>query len=97
MAKTKNKTHSELEAMRGYVRELEKEIRSLRQQVRQYEKYERVSQDVEVSNDTEDTYVKPKLTKPCQECGKGHIIETLEIMGKIYGTCNVCEFKTRMK
>jgi hypothetical protein len=97
MAKTKNKNHSEIESLRGYVRELEKTVRSQQKQLRQYEKYDR-SQDDEVSKDSEDTHLeKVLLTKPCTECGKGHVIETLEIMGKIYGTCNVCDYKSRMK
>lgn len=99
MSKSKRKNRSETEHIRGYIRELEKEIRSLRGQLKQYEKYER-SQDSETARDREDTFPSlevPKLTKPCESCGKGTVIETLEIMGKIYGTCNVCDYKERMK
>ncbi len=97
MAKTKRKTHSEVEASRGIIRELEKEVRSLRQQLRQYEKYEQRSQDIEYSNDNEDTHVELKLTMDCDSCGKGKMIETLELGGKIYGTCNVCDHRGRMR
>lgn len=97
MAKTRNKTHSEVESMRGYVRELEKEIRSLRQQLRQYEKYER-SQDTEYQSDSEDTHIEIKFSKPCVECGKGKVVETLNLGHRgIYGECGVCGFKGRMK
>jgi hypothetical protein len=82
------------------VRELEKEIRSLRQQLRQYEKYQR-NQDEEERYDSEDTYpnLEIKLTKPCEQCGpgKGVVVETLEIMGKTYGTCNTCGYNDRIK
>lgn len=97
MAKTKQKSRSDSEHMRGIIREYEKEIRSLRQQLRQFEKYEQHSQDEEYKLDNEDTYVDLKMVKNCSSCGKGKIVETLAIMGKIYGTCNICEHKERMK
>jgi hypothetical protein len=83
--------------MRGILREYEKEIRSLRQQLRQYEKYEHRSQDEEYRTDSEDTEVELKMTKHCNSCGKGVVIQTLEILGKVYGTCNVCDYNERMK
>jgi hypothetical protein len=98
LAKTRNKTHSEVEAMRGYVRELEKEIRSLRQLVRKHEKYEQRSQDEEINGDSEDTHVEIKLTKTCTDCGKGKMIQTLDLGHRgIYGECGLCNFKGRMK
>lgn len=96
MGKTKNKNHSELEGLRGYCRELEKENRSLRKELRRYEKYEQHGQDTEVSGDSEDTMeIKPKLTK-CEDCGKGYYKE-FEIMNKVYGTCGTCEHRKRLR
>jgi hypothetical protein len=97
MAKTKRKNHSELESMRGYVRQLEAEIRSLQKQLRQYEKYEQKGQDSEIQTDTEDTYVEQKFSIPCLDCGKGRMVETLEIRGNLYGTCPVCDAKGRIR
>lgn len=97
MSKTKNKTHSELEDARGYVRKLEAEIRSLRQQLRSYEKYERISQDEDHSNDSEDTKVDLLLTKDCDSCGKGKLVETLQLGDKIYGVCSHCGGHGRIK
>lgn len=98
MAKTKQKNRSELEAMRGYVRELEKQVRSMQKQLRQYEKYEQTSQDEVIQTDSEDTYVELKFSKHCDECGKGKIVETLNLGPRgIYGECGVCGFKGRMK
>jgi hypothetical protein len=96
LAKTKQKSRSESEHFRGILKEYEKEIRSLRQQLRQYEKYDR-SQDEESSSDSEDTQVQLLMTKDCTCCGKGKVIETLQIMGKTYGTCNMCDYKERLK
>lgn len=82
--------------LRGYIRELEKNIRSLQKQLRSYEKYERVEH--EVISDSEDTFPKDvKLTKDCSICGKGKMVETLEIMGKTYGECANCGTKGRIK
>lgn len=98
MAKTRNKTHSEVESMRGYVRELEKEIRSLRQLLRQYEKYEQRSQDDEIGNDSEDTQVEMKMTKDCDSCGKSKIVETLNLGHRgIFGQCAHCGFHGKIK
>jgi predicted RNA-binding Zn-ribbon protein involved in translation (DUF1610 family) len=96
LAKTKSKTHSEIENSRGIIRELEKEIRSLRQQLRQFEKYER-SQESDQCRDSEDTIVELKMKNPCPDCGKGEIVQTMEIAGKVYGTCNHCGYNGRMK
>lgn len=98
MAKTKNKNRSEIEAMRGYTRELEKEIRSLRKLLRNYEKYEQTSQDEEYDRNDEDTFIEMKFSKPCLDCGKGTVVETLNLGHRgIYGECAVCGFKGRMK
>ena len=97
MAKTKQKTGTEVEHLRGVVREYEKEIRSLRKQLRQLEKYEQNGQDSDTATDTEDTYVEKKFSIPCESCGKGRMIETLEIRGKLYGSCGICEHKGRIR
>ncbi len=96
MSKTKNKTHSEVENSRGIIRELQKEVKSLRQQLRQYEKYDR-SQEIETKSDSEDTEDSRLMTKDCNNCGKGIVVETLQIMDKVYGTCQHCGYNERMK
>lgn len=99
MAKTKNKSHNQLENTKGYIRELEKEIKSLRQQLRSYEKYERniSSQDTEYDSSSEDTRPNLKRTKHCDNCGKSKIVETLDL-GKhgVFGRCDHCGFTGKM-
>lgn len=99
MSKSKQKNRSELEALRGFNRELEKEVRSLRKQLKQLEKYERTSQDDNDVIANEDTYpeIEFKLTKDCSSCGKNKVVESLEIMGKIYGQCPTCGYSERLK
>ena len=83
------------EFYRARIRELEKEIRSLQKRVKELEKFER-AQDEEVITDTEDTYIElPKLNR-CLDCGKG-FMEEFELMGKVYGTCNICGNRKRIK
>ena len=96
MPKKKERTPDE--HFKGQIRELEKEIRRLRQQLRQYEKYERSQEDDGMVKDSEDTYASlPKLHK-CQSdsCGKGVYVE-IELLGRTYGTCNVCNERKRLK
>lgn len=97
MGKTKRKNHSEIEHLRGITREYEAEIRRLRKQLRQYEKYDRQDYSDEEIKDSEETYPNLKLTQDCSNCGKGKLVETLEIQNKIYGTCNHCGFNGRLK
>jgi hypothetical protein len=89
LSKTKQKNRSEHEVLRGYIRELEKQIRALRSQVKSYEKYDR-SQDEEQYNDTEDTAPNLKFTKDCDNCGKGKLVETFTFGNNTYGTCGHC-------
>jgi hypothetical protein len=102
LSKTKNKSRSAEENSRGIIRELTKENRALKKQLKQYEKYEHKDpvdlgqDDKEVSGDSEDTYVDLKKKIPCPDCGKGFFNE-YELMGKIYGTCNICDFRKRLK
>jgi hypothetical protein len=99
VSKTRNKGHNDAENTRGYIRELEKEIRSLRQELRRYEKYDRAQREQDSSDhtsDNEDTSPNLLMTKNCDSCGKGKIIQTLEICGKIYGTCGTCGHNDRI-
>lgn len=97
MAKTRNKTHSEVESMRGYVRQLEAEIRSLQKQLKQFQKYSQTSQDEDYSQNEEDTHVELKFKKLCTHCGKNYMVETLDLGHRgIYGEC-ICGNKGRMK
>lgn len=97
MSKTRRKTSSELEHLRGYCRELEKTVRSLQKQARQYEKWDR-SQDEEIARDSEDTYpdLPIKRSCACEACGKGRVIETLDLGIKgCYGEC-ICGYKGKI-
>lgn len=99
MSKTKQKGNTEIEHLRGLVRELQKENRSIKKEIRRFEKYEQNSQDENLIGGSEDTYpeLETKLTKNCQSCGKGKVIETLQVFDKCYGKCNICGIHERIK
>lgn len=85
--------------MRGIIKELEKQVRSLQKENRELSKQKHIfikdsQDDDDIAQDSEDTYIKPK--KRCKSCGKG-FLEEFEIMGKIFGTCNICEHREKLK
>lgn len=96
MPKKRSKNGEEF--WRGKCREQAKEIRQLRKQLRYYQKQEHIfdGQDEDIAIDTEDTYPAIKPKELCNECGKGSYDE-FEIMNKVYGTCNVCGHRKRIK
>lgn len=86
MAKTKRKTHKESEHKHGIIREQAKLIKSLKQQLRQYQKYDRTLSETLSEEEIEEA---PKRLEKCDECGKGHY-EEFDAGIKIILTCNVC-------
>lgn len=91
----KKRDKSPEEFFRGLLREANKRIRQLEQEVKSLRKYER-SQDEEVVVDEEDTYPDKKPLIRCDSCSKG-FYEEFEIMDKVIGTCNVCGDRKRLK
>lgn len=99
----KKRSKSGEEWLRGRIRELEKENRALKKQLKFLEKKEHIfddtgSQEVEVASDSEDTYpgMQRKAKEPCHDCGKGFMDE-YELLGRVYGTCNICGNRKRLK
>ncbi len=93
---SRKRDKSEADHLRGRIRELEAQIKQLQRQLRYYEKRS-------VSTEPKDIkpYGEPIKTKKlilCESCGKGHY-EEFEILGKLYGTCNVeaCKDRKRLK
>lgn len=103
---SRKRDKNESEHLRGEIKTLQKQLREEKAKTRQLEKqlsfYEKRkhfhedTQDNDEIRDSEDTIPKA-LTKDCEVCGKGKLIETLEILGKIFGTCNHCGQNGRIK
>lgn len=105
MSKSQRKNRSELEHLKGQIRELEKENRALKRQLKSLEKKEHIfdetmdGQDEEIISDSEDTFPILKYRIPCggdDGCGKGFFAE-YSIMDKVIGTCSVCGRRERLK
>lgn len=91
MGKTKNKTHSEVEYLRGENKRLRSENRQLQKLVKSLQKHEHMYESI--PDEPEELEV--KLIQ-CGECAKGHFNE-MEILDKVYGVCNVCGHRKRLK
>lgn len=97
----KNKSKNGEEWLRGQIRELQKENRALKKQLKQIQKKEHIfdnDQDEDLSSDSEDTQVILRKVIKClsDSCGKG-VYDEMELMSKLYGKCNVCGDQRRLK
>lgn len=92
MSKTKNKNKSEVEHLRGIIRKLKAQVRSLSTRNKELERqshfYEYIADEV-----IEDVEIKEDI---CEECGKG-ILSEIDLVHVIVTTCDLCEFRTTRK
>jgi chromosome segregation ATPase len=89
-----NKEKSEVEHLKGVIRDLEKQVKSLTQKLKYFEKRSHLNElTEELENDPPPP---PKRLKDCVECGKGKY-EEFELLNKLYGTCNICGDRKRLK
>lgn len=97
MSKTSRKTHDETEHLRGLLKEAEKKIRSLEQELKRFKKHENLYENNkdEIQEILHKEPTKKKDLKKCPSCGKGHL-EELEIIGRVYGSCNICSHRERL-
>ncbi len=97
MSKTKNKDHNELKLLRERIRDLEKEQRKLLKQLSYFKKRDHMN-DIEplTQEDIIEAEQKRDDRIPCECCGKGKY-DVFEIVGKIYGTCDICGERKKFK
>lgn len=97
----KKKDRSEVEWLRGQLRELTKINRQLKKRLKQLENQKNtydnyISQDEEYSSDSEETTpqnIRPVI-KYCSECGKGKLY-TFELVGRMFEACDICEYRKK--
>ncbi len=92
MAKTKNKSHSELEHLRGENKRLRSENRQLRREVNQLKKEAHFYEHI-VEEEVEDVKIK---RNNCPECGKG-VLQELDLTHVIITRCDTCGYKKSRK
>lgn len=99
LAKTKNKDHSEVQFLRGKVRELTKQVRTLEKQLTRYGRMEHAFNDAQEAIQEAERIIEevmlPKSAErsdPCDKCEDGEMVikfEFPELNKKIY-VCTVC-------
>lgn len=82
--------------LRGVIRQLEKENRSLRKEIAYHKKHQHLyeeSQHEDSEPELEIEVIKNKDT--CPDCARG-ILTEFEIMpGKVFQTCPVCDYRRK--
>ncbi len=99
MAKTKNKNHNETKLLRERIRELEKQVRTLNKQLGYYKKHQHLFENTKIDEEVEEETMEQEImTKgiTCDHCGKGKYVE-FEILDKVFGTCNTCGDRKKLK
>lgn len=85
MGKSKRKTHSEVEHLKGVIRSQKSEIRQLKKLLRQKDKYyDDVAENVEEENEDK-----------CPNCGKGEI-RIVDFSFVKYEACDICKYKVKV-
>ena len=100
MGKTKNRSHSELEHLRGLVKELKKENGQLRRQLKESTKlghmYEDVVEEYEELIAEQEIQEISKVAY-CPNCHSGALGLVLDLNDKDIYVCNTCDFKKVVK
>jgi len=103
MSKTKSKDHnSELQRLRQEIRELTKRCRQQERLLTKYSKQEHFYADIkdeveELVAIKEEAATKKELQVPCETCHEGHYQNLFEALDKLYGSCNSCGHRKRLK
>ena len=90
MGKTRRKERSETEYLRGQVRELEKENRSLKKRLRQLDKRSHLYEDI-IEAVAEDIIVEEKC--PTCKTGKHSVLDLKHVRFMI---CSDCDYRKRL-
>jgi predicted nuclease with TOPRIM domain len=98
LGKVKNKTHSEVEELRGVVKKLKKENSQLKRQLRSANKYQHQYEDVIENNILEENpeEIVEKIAY-CPECHKGRLKLVLSLDIRQVYECDQCDFRKTVK
>jgi len=96
MAKTREKTHSEVEHLRGIIREQKSIIRNLKKRVTQLTKrehyYDNLTDGSEVDDETD---VISDDGGNCPSCGKTDL-GILDLYYAVYKVCDLCQYREKV-
>lgn len=88
MGKSRNKNHSEVQFLRGRIKELEKELKYFRRQAREHEE---IIDDV--ISDTEFELIG---VNRCQKCRKG-VVQVFDFIFAELHKCTTCDYEKKQK
>ena len=94
MSKTKSKTHSEVEHLRGLVRELKSVNRNLKKRIKELERREYFFDNKDLYKT--DNNGNEENDEICKQCGKG-VITTTDLLFFTIESCSICEYKEKKK
>lgn len=98
MGKTRNKSGSEIEHLRGIVKSLKSENNSLKRRLKQLEKKEHFFDQTESgwNEDFEsETASQVKQLDICSECGKGDY-KIIDLGRAVYKVCPICDNRQKI-
>jgi len=97
----KKREKSSDEFYKGQLRELQAENKSLKKRIKQLERREHFAdveqyEDVELPVGEQNAVLEKRIRCDDAGCGKG-TYDTIELLGKLYGKCNICGNQKRLK
>lgn len=87
MGKSKNKTHSEVQHLRGKIRKLEAKLKY-------YQRREHI-QEVSFEEAIDENEIETIDSEPCQNCGKG-VVLIVDLKYVKLKVCDVCKVRTKI-
>lgn len=91
MSKTKNKSHSETDHLRGQIKKLKSENRALKRRNKQLEKKSHFFEEV-----MDETVEEADFKNACPECKSGQVIE-YNFVHLIVEKCDKCDYQKKRK
>ena len=95
MSKTKQKTHNELEHLRGIVRQQKSIIRNLKKRLKELERREYYYDNKDIL-DEEDKHIETEQIGDCPQCGKGTLSES-DLFFLVIKKCDHCDYEEKTK
>lgn len=89
---TRKKDKSIEEHLRGEIRKLKKQVKSLTQQLKHYTKKDHLYEETQLEEPEAEVY--QEYQEPCPECAKGKLDE-LVIAGRLLKRCNICTYRSK--
>lgn len=91
MSKSRQKTHSETEHLRGQIKNLKSENRQLRKRLKELEKQSHFYEEI-----ADEAIEEVKVKNTCKACGEG-VLQEVDLGIKVLVKCDSCDYKRTRK